>query len=177
MVIDLIFIMLMILAVFKGISKGFIVAVFSLLAFIVGLAAALKLSATVAKHLHDKMNIGGYWLPVLSFALVFIVVAFLIRFVAGVIKKAVSIAFLGWIDSVAGMLLYAIIYLLCFSVILFFSTRIHLITPNVQAASKTYFFIEPLGPKVIGALGKFLPFFNHMFTDLSHFFEEVSKKV
>ena len=176
MAIDLIFIGLMILAVFKGISKGFIVAAFSLLAFIIGLAAALKLSATVAAHLHEKMNIGGYWLPVLSFALVFIGVALLIRWGAALVKKAATILFLGWVDTLAGILLYALIYLMCFSVILFFATRIHLITPEAQAASKTYFFIEPFGPKVMALLGKALPFFSHMFSDLSHFFEGVSKK-
>lgn len=177
MVIDLIFLVLMVLAIFKGISRGFIVAMFSLLAFIIGLAAALKLSATVAEHLREKMNIGGYWLPVLSFAVVFLCVALAIRWGAALVKKAASIVLLGWADRLAGILLYAIIYLLCFSVVLFFATRIHLITPEVRAASKTYFFIEPFGPRAMILLGKALPFFNHMFSDLSHFFQGVSKKV
>ena len=176
MVIDIIFLLLMVLAIFKGMSKGFIVAVFSLLAFIVGLAAALKLSATVAKHLHNSLNMDGYWLPVLSFAVVFIGVALVVRWGAALVKKAVSIAFLGWADSLAGILLYAIIYLMCFSVVLFFGTRIHLISPEIWSASKTYFFIEPFGPRVMSLLGKILPFFSHMFSDLSHFFEGVSKK-
>lgn len=166
----------MILAVFKGISRGFIVAVFSLLAFIVGLAAALKLSATVARHLHDQTSIDGYWLPILSFAIVFIGVALVIRWGAALVKKAVNFAFLGWVDSLAGVVLYAIIYLMIFSVILFFANRIHLVTPQVQSASKTYFFIEPFGPRVINLAGKFLPFFSHMFSDLTRFFDAVSKK-
>ena len=166
----------MVLAIFKGISRGFIVAVFSLLAFIIGLAAALKLSAIVAQHLHDKMNIGGYWLPVLSFMIVFIGVVLLIRWSAELLKKAVSIVFLGWIDTVAGIVLYAIIYLMIFSVILFFANRIHLVTPQLKADSKTFSFIEPFGPKVMSYVGRILPFFSHMFSDLSHFFEGVSRK-
>jgi membrane protein required for colicin V production len=167
----------MVLAILQGLSRGFIVAIFSLFAFIIGLAAALKLSAMVAKHLHDKMNIGGYFLPILSFAIVFVGVALLVRWAAILIKKAASLAFLGWIDTLAGILLYAIIYLLSFSVFLFFGTRIHLIGPEVQTASKTYFFIEPFGPKVIGFLGKVLPFFSHMFSDLERYFDGISKKV
>lgn len=176
MLIDLTFLLLMVLAVFKGISKGFIVAVFSLLAFIVGLAAALKLSAAVATHLHDKMRINGYWLPVLSFTIVFIAVALIIRWCAALIKKAIKFVFLGWVDTLAGILLYAIIYLMVFSIILFFANRIHLVTPRMRFDSKTYAFIEPFGPRVMGFVGKFLPFFNHMFSDLSRFFERVSKK-
>jgi len=83
---------------------------------------------------------------------------------------------LGWADTLAGILLYAVIYLMVFSVILFFANRIHLVTPQMQADSKTYFFIEPFGPKVMGLLGKVLPFFSHMFSDLSHFFKGVSGK-
>src|SRR3954469_3729541 len=101
MLIDLICLILLVMAVFKGISRGFIVAVFSLLAFIIGLAAALKLSAVVAVHLHEKMNVSGYWLPFLSFLIVFVAVVFLIRWGAALVKKAVSIAFLGWLDAFA----------------------------------------------------------------------------
>lgn len=177
MLIDVIFLILIVMAIFKGISKGFIVAIFSLLALVIGLAAALKLSAVVAVHLRNSMNVGGYWLPFLSFLIVFIAVGFLIRFVAAIIKKAVSVAFLGWADTLAGIILYALMYTLAFSVILFFATRIHLISETAQKASRTYSFIEPFGPKVMSALGKFIPFFSHMFADLTHFFDGVSHKV
>jgi membrane protein required for colicin V production len=176
MLIDLVFLLLMILAIFKGYSKGFIVAIFSLLAFIIGLAAALKLSATVADSLRHNMNIGGYWLPILSFALVFVGVIFIVRWGAALLKKGVSIAFMGWLDALAGILLYAILYLMVYSVILFFATRIYLISAEAQAASKTYSYIAPFGPRVMSGLGKVIPFFSHMFSDLSSFFKGVSQK-
>lgn len=177
MVIDVIFLILMILAVFRGISRGFIVAVFSLLAFIIGLAAALKLSATVARHLHDKMNIGGYWLPVLSFLIVFAGVVLLIKWGSVLVKKTAGVLFLGWIDTLAGILLYAVLYSMIFSVALFFAARIHFITSKVQADSKIYSFIEPFGPAVMSLVGKAFPFFSHMFSDLSHYFKGISEKV
>lgn len=177
MAIDIIFLILMILAVFKGMSRGFIVAVFSLLAFIIGLAAALKLSATVARHLHEKMNLGGYWLPVLSFLIVFIAVSFIIRWAAGLIKKTAGVLFLGWIDTLAGILLYVFMYCMIFSVALFFAARIHVITPETQAASKTYSFIEPFGPRVMSFVGKALPFFSHMFSDLGSYFDGIAHKL
>ena len=176
MFIDLIFLILMVMAVFKGISKGFIVAIFSLLAFIIGLAAALKLSAVVAVHLRESMNVSGYWLPFLAFLIVFVGVVFLVRFGASVIKKAVSIAFLGWADSLAGIVLYAVMYTMAFSVILFFADRIHLVSLHTRTASYTYSFIEPFGPKVMSLLGKAIPFFSHMFADLTRFFQSVADK-
>ncbi|HEX8462533.1 MAG TPA: CvpA family protein [Segetibacter sp.] len=176
MFIDLVFLILMVLAVIKGISKGFIVAVFSLLSFIIGLAAALKLSATVADYLRAKTSMDGYFLPVLSFFIVFTIVVLLIRFGAALIKKATSVVFMGWIDALAGILLYAVMYLMIYSVILFYATRMHFISEEAKIASKTYFFIEPFGPDVMTLLGKMIPFFSHMFSDLTRFFGGVSGK-
>ena len=176
MLIDIIFLILMVMAIFKGISKGFIVAVFSLIAFIIGLAAAVKLSAVVAVSLQEKMGLHGYWLPVLSFLIVFAGVVLLVRAGAFLLKKAVSVVFLGWVDSLAGMFLYAVMYTMAYSVILFFATRIHLISPETQAASHTFGFIEPFGPMVMSWLGKAIPFFSHMFSDLTHFFARMSGK-
>ena len=176
MLIDLVFLVLLLMAVFKGISKGFIVAAFSLMAFIVGLAAALKLSAVVALYLKDAMNVTGFWLPFLSFLLVFVGVVFLIRLGASLLKKAAGMVFLGWIDTVAGIILYAVMYLLVYSVILFFATKTRLISIDAQNASRTYSYIQPFGPKVMTGFGKVIPFFSSMFEELNQFFEGVSQK-
>ena len=62
MIIDIIFLILLALAVIKGISRGFIVAVFSFFAIIIGVAAAMKLSYIVANWLQHSFNTGksGY---------------------------------------------------------------------------------------------------------------------
>ena len=73
MIIDIAFLLVMVIAIFKGLSKGLIVGIFSLLAFIIGLAAALKLSALVAAYLNKNVLSATKWLPVISFLLVFIV--------------------------------------------------------------------------------------------------------
>ena len=57
MVIDIIFVILLLLAVIKGYQRGLIVAVFSLIAFIIGLAAAMKLSTVVAGHIGGAVKI------------------------------------------------------------------------------------------------------------------------
>ncbi len=164
------------MAVFKGISQGLIVALFSFVSFIIGLAAALKLSWIVANYLDVKMGIGGYWLPILSFIIVFAGVVLLVRWAAAIIKKAVRIAFLGWLDALGGILLYALMYLMVFSVILFLASQVHLITPSMQATSKTHPYIQPWGPKVLDALGSVIPLFKGLFHDLQNFFEGVSDK-
>ena len=165
------------MAVIKGYSKGLIVALFSLLAFIAGLAAALKLSAVVGVSLQDNWNIHSKWLPVLSFFMVFAGVVLLVRLGAAFIKKTVSLVFLGWVDKLGGILLYAIIYLMIYSVILFYAYQVHIISPQVAAESSTFAFIYPFGPTVINGLGQVVPIFKNLFSDLSVFFDSLSTHI
>ncbi len=176
MIIDLAFLLTMLVAVFKGIRKGFIIGIFSLLAFIIGLAAALKLSALVAKYLEQHVTTATKWLPVLSFFLVFIVVVLLVGIGARLIKKTFDLAMLGWLDRLLGIFLYVILYTIIFSVILFFAEKMLLLKAEVILSSNTHNYIAPWGPKVIDNLGSIVPFFKDMFAQLQSFFENLAKK-
>jgi membrane protein required for colicin V production len=109
MFIDIVFLLLMLLACVKGYSKGLIVALFSVVGFIAGLAAALKLSAYAAEKLSGTFNTSGKWLPVISFALVFLVVVVLVHLGAKLLQKSVEMVMLGWLNRIAGILLYALL--------------------------------------------------------------------
>jgi membrane protein required for colicin V production len=173
MIIDVAFLVVMIIAFFKGFTKGFIVGIFSFIAFLIGLAAALKLSAIVAHHFETSAGISGKWLPVISFALVFIVVVILVNIGARILKKAVSMVMLGWVDKLGGIILYILIYTIIFSVILFFGTKTLLIKPETLASSSVYDYVSPWGPKVINSIGKMIPAFKDLFLQLESFFGNI----
>ena len=176
MTIDIIFTVLMLMALFKGLSKGFIVALFSFFAFFIGLAAAIKLSAIVATQFSQTIHATGIWLPVISFLLVFLLVAFLVRLGAKWLQKTIELAWLGWMNRLLGVIFYALLYVMIFSILLFYATKINLIQQNAIDASKTYHFIEPWGPYAMNALGKMFHVFSNMFVDLEDFFSKFSKK-
>ncbi|MEO6719185.1 MAG: CvpA family protein [Ferruginibacter sp.] len=175
--IDLIFVLLMIFAIIKGYQKGLIIALFSIVAFIVGLAAALKLSAAVAVYLEHSTTVSSKWLPVISFTLVFILVVILVQLGAKLLEKTFELVLLGWLNRLFGVVLYIILYTLIFSVFLFYADKMQWFDKATIASSKAYPFVQPLGPKVINAIGQFLPIFKGMFTQLESFFESISHKI
>lgn len=176
MIIDIAFVLLMLLAIFKGFSKGLIVGIFSLLALIIGLAAALKLSVLVAVYLKNSVLASTKWLPLLSFILVFIVVVLLVSIGARIIKKTMQFAMLGWLDKLCGIFLYVIIYIIIFSIFLFYAEKVFLIKPQTIAESQVYQYVAPWGPKVIDNIGKVIPIFKDMFTQLQNFFATLAQK-
>lgn len=176
MFIDIVSIGLLLLSVIKGLRKGLVVAIFSLVAFVVGLAAALKLSAVVAEYLGANTHISQRWLPMLAFVLVFFLVALLVRLGARAIEGALRMAMLGWANRLGGIIFYILLYFFIFSIILFYATQLHLIKRETIQASTTYPIIYPMAPAVMEALGNILPIFKHMFADLENFFGGLSKK-
>jgi membrane protein required for colicin V production len=177
MSIDIIYLVVIIIAVFKGIQRGFIIAIFSVIAIIIGLAAAIKLSATAAIYLNDAVNISSKWLPVFSFIVVFILVVLLVRLGANLLQKTVEIAFLGWLNRLAGAVAYAFLYTIVFSVLLFFAEQLRLLNEDSVADSKVYSWVKPIGPYVINGVGRIIPVFQDMFRELQEFFENVSKEI
>ncbi|MEO8821202.1 MAG: CvpA family protein [Ginsengibacter sp.] len=177
MIIDVAFLIVMVLAIFKGFTKGFVVGIFSFIAFIIGLAAALKLSVLVAHQLQNSSGITAKWLPLISFALVFIVVVLIVNIGARIIKKTIHLAMLGWLDRLAGIILYVIIYTIIFSVILFFAEKMALIKPETIKDSSVYNFVSPWGPYVINHLGKIIPVFKDLFAQLQSFFQNIGDKL
>ncbi len=177
MLIDLIFATLLVVAIIKGYQKGLIIALFSIIAFVIGLAAALKLSAVVALYLKDSVNVSAKWLPFIAFIIVFLVVVLLIRLGGKLIEKAFQIALLGWLNRMGGIILYAALYTIIFSIFIFYAEKLQLIQPSVIHASQTYHFIQPWGPVIMDNFGKLIPVFKDMFTGLGDFFSAISNKM
>ncbi len=177
MILDIVFALVIILALFKGYSRGLILGLFSLLSVIIGLAAALKLSATVAGYLGKAVKVSEQWLPLISFIIVFIAVVLLIRLGAKAIERSVEFAMLGWLNKLGGIALFVIMYVLVFSVLLFYGEQMKLIPPEMIKQSVTYSFVQPLGPRVIDNLGSVIPVFKNMFGELQDFFGSLPGKL
>jgi membrane protein required for colicin V production len=177
MILDLVLAVLLIVAIFKGVQRGLIISVFSVIGLIVGLVAAMKLSAVAASYLNGTVNVSARWLPIIAFIVVFLIAVLLVRLGAKALEKTVKIAMLGWLNRVGGIALFVTLYTLIFSVALFYASKINLISPEAIQASKTYQYIQPWGPWAIDAIGSVIPIFKNLFKDLEDFFTGLSNKI
>lgn len=177
MLLDIIFAALIVFAVLKGYQRGLIIGLFSLVAVVIGLAAAMKLSVVMADYLDKAVNISDKWMPVVSFAVVFLLVLLLIRLGAKAIEKTVEMAMMGWLNKIGGIILFTAIYITVFSVLVFYAEQLKLLQPDMINKSVTYSFIQPWGPKAINGLGSIVPLFKDMFSALKQFFEGVATNI
>lgn len=177
MFLDFIFAIIIVLAIIKGYQRGLIIGIFSLIAVVIGLAAAMKLSTAVAGYIGKSVKISEQWLPVISFALVFFVVLILIRVGAKAIERTAEFVMLGWANRLGGIVFYAAMYIIVFSVLLFYASQMDIIKEDTIQQSATYSFVQPWGPKAINGFGAIIPVFKNMFTELENFFSSISEKI
>jgi membrane protein required for colicin V production len=177
MLIDAIFALLVFFAFIKGMRQGLILSVFSLLAFLVGLTAALKLSAVVAVRLGEATSVSKQWLPFISFLLVFVLVVYLVNLGGRLIQQTAETIMLGWLNKLAGIVFYLLIYSMIYSIFLFYAVQMKLLPATTTSASVIYPYISPFAPDIIGFLGNLIPLFKDIFGQLEGFFEGVSNKI
>ena len=176
MMLDLISAILLVLAVVKGYRKGVIVAAFSYIALIIGIAAAMKLSVTVAGYLTSQ-SMHGKWLSFLSFLIVLLAVIVVIKLAARMIESLAEAVLMGWLNRICGIILYVLVYFTVFSVLLFYTGKMGLTGPKTISSSVTYPYFHNLGPWAIDHLGAVIPWFRDMFSHLSDFFADMAARL
>lgn len=169
--IDVVMLSLLIIGFIRGAMRGIIMALFALAGWIIGLAAALKLSALVAVQLQEYTGASTRWLPLIAFVLVFMVAVLLVRWAGKAVESMFKLVMLGWMNRLGGALLYGGMYLLFCCICLFYAEKMQLINPDTIAASKIYGLTAGTAPAFIEGLGTVIPLLKTTFNDLKDFFE------
>ena len=172
--IDIIFFIILFLAIVKGWRKGLILGLFSMISGLIGLAAAVKLSAVLATHMRADFHMTSRWLPMIAFILVFVLVILVISWAGSLVENLVKLALLEWLSKLGGILLFVIFYVSIYSIILFYGTKTPFISEHAVNESHFYSLIAPFGPTVICLITGFIPHGQDMFTDLEGFFNKIA---
>lgn len=176
MVIDWIFLLLLVLFLFRGYRKGLLIALFSVIALIAGLVGAIKLSKVVGTLLFGKSPAAANWAPVLTYIGVFFIIAWLIRIFARFLEKSLELVALGWINRLCGALLYGCLLSLAFSGFLWILNRMQVVPDAMLSQSRLFPILEPLAPRLVALMGEFIPWVKDAFQELNQFFDQVNQK-
>jgi len=177
MVLDVIGILLVILFFIRGYTRGIIVAAFSVIAILLGILCALKLSQSFATWMLAKGYTTSGWAQVISYIILFTGVVIIVRLIARLLQKAVEGMMLGTVNKLIGGVLYAFAGIILWSSMLWIGTRMNMITPETITASKTYHWVAGIAPWFFEMAGKLLPFVKDTFSNLTHFFDTINKKI
>lgn len=170
MIIDLVTLVLIAAAFFKGMSRGLIFSAFSLASLFVGMVAALRFSATVAQWLSGIEGIPLRWIPFIAFLLVFALAQWAVKMAGKLIATTADAVMLGDVDKAGGVLLYIFMYGITYSIILFYLQLLGIPDKATVDASLTYPWIAPWAPGALEWLKEIFPFMGDMLRVFQDFF-------
>lgn len=162
--IDFIIIILAVLFMISGYRKGIIISLASIAALILGIYAAVYFSnyldATLMEHMHPSRT----WLPIISFAITFLLVVIAILIIAKLAEKVVDVVGMGFLNHLGGAVLGLVKGVILISILLFITTSLDpkgkWITHADKKGSYFYSHVSGVFPKLMKTFGGTIKFPN-----------------
>ncbi|MFA5574703.1 MAG: CvpA family protein [Brumimicrobium sp.] len=143
--IDIVIIIPLAYAAWKGFQKGLVVEIFSLLALLVGIYISVNFSDWTANWLRGQLEIEGKYLPVVAFTVTFLGVAIGIFFLGKLIESMLKALQLSMTNKLLGLVFGTIKVLYVISIVLVlietYDERGSFVTKDLKEESLLY---EPL---------------------------------
>jgi len=143
--IDVFILVLLVYAVFRGITRGLVLQLASLVALIAGIFLALKFSGFTARYLIKHWAFDYEYLYMVSLALTFILVFIMITILGNLLDKVVKTSQLSFINKLAGAFFNICKVMLIMGVLLLYiervNNRISILPKNARENS---FFYKPV---------------------------------
>ncbi|MDY6799816.1 MAG: CvpA family protein [Bacteroidota bacterium] len=116
--IDLVFAILFLWSAYRGFTKGFIVQLATLAALLLGILGAVMFSDFTSALIIKKFEVSGQYLPIISFAITFIVIVVAVHILAKLLNKLIDAIALGIVNRMLGVLFSVLKYAFIISIIL-----------------------------------------------------------
>lgn len=174
MALDVTGLIIILLFFIRGYMKGLVMAIFSVVAILLGLLCALKLSHTFAAWMLEHGYLTSGWAQVISYIVLFVGVVILVRLIARVVEKVLEGMLLGTVNKLLGGLLYAFLGAVLWSSLLWVGGEAKIISAETIASSVTYPWLSRLAPWFCGVVGNLIPFLRDTFTGLETYFDTVN---
>jgi membrane protein required for colicin V production len=165
MLTDILLLILLVLAVYKGWTKGFIMAIFVFISYFVALALAFHFSGTVEGYIRSNSSSDSKWYSFLAFILVMIAGIIAVRLVGKLIEKSAELMLLGLVNRMLGILVMATIYITFFAVILVYCSRFGLMGDGQASDSKSLGYLMKYGHWLVAHFSEWMPALKNLFND------------
>ena len=116
--IDILLLIPIIYAAWKGFKHGLIIEIFTLLALFVGIYVGIHFSDFTARYLRETFDINSRYLPIIGFTITFLGVGAMVYFLGKTIEKIIKITQLTPLNKFAGVFFSVVKYLYVLSTVL-----------------------------------------------------------
>ncbi len=175
MFIDLVAALLILYGFYIGYNRGIVKTVFAVFSIMIGVLAAVKLSPFTIALLEKFINIHPGLTFILGFALTFIVILILIRFLGKKLEDILKFAQINFINKLLGGAIMAILLMIFYSYALWGIDTLQLLSDNNKNSSVSYEYLETLPSKTEKTMAKFKPYFEEFWNKMVDTFDRIKE--
>ena len=156
--VDILLLIPLLWGLYKGFSKGLIIEAASLIAFGLAVWGAIKFHDFLSGWMQNSLGWTSKYLPLLSFAVIFIGVLLTVFGIAKLVEKLVKAVSLGFLNKLGGAVFGMLKFGLLLSMIIFFleaiNKNIPFIPEEIRTNSLLYKPVQKIAPLVIPGLNE-----------------------
>jgi len=143
----------------KGYRRGLVLEVVSLLAFVLAVVGGLSLLSSAVPLVRHYVGDAFGFLPLVSFALVFVGIMWGVHMLGGLVKTAVHLTPLGMLDNLLGAVAGVVKWVLGLSLLLYGTgfAGLRLLSPALTADSQVLPIVQQATPVALQITGYVLP--------------------
>jgi membrane protein required for colicin V production len=157
-IIDIIFLVPLLFALYRGFKKGLIHMIASLLALILGIVGAIKLRPVFAALLDSVFNVAPEHVNMIAFAVAFVVIVLVVHLAAFLVDKLIKAVALNFVNRLLGMAFGLLVTAFVISMILWpinqVNTEKQIIKPERIEGSLLFKPLSAIAPAVFPYLKK-----------------------
>ena len=174
MVIDIILILFTVYGFWVGFSRGIIGTVFTILSYVFGVLAAMKLSPSVTRLLEEQFYASPFMF-IAGFLLTFIGTMLLLRFVGRSLEGVLKSVNINIVNQVIGGTFSAAFMILIFSVLMSFAEASKLVDDKTMQTSMSYPYVKQFPKQMKVVYEKAKPIFLTFWDESTEFMDRVEE--
>ena len=155
--IDIIICIPLVWGFYKGITKGLVIELATIVSLVVGIWTAMKFSELLSGFAKEHWGWDSKYLPVISFCIILLGVLILIYFLAKALTRFIKAIAMGWLNKILGAAFGMLKFALLLSILFFVANAIEKSYPIISSETKKnsllYDPIAKLAPMIIPGLG------------------------
>ncbi|MFM8347364.1 MAG: CvpA family protein, partial [Bacteroidota bacterium] len=136
---DIALVILLLLGAWSGYRKGFLMALFSLAAILLGAWGAYQLMDAGQAYLSKELGVTGNYVPYVAFLVIFLIILIGVKLAGSIVRSAIEGTTVGEIDQWMGAGLGLIRYTLVISFLLVALNRLDLGLPERWTSGSVVF--------------------------------------
>ena len=172
MVIDIIALLVVVLALYKGWSKGLIMSLFVMLSYVVVLTCAFYFSSKVAGYFKASAGSESKWYSILAFIVVMIGAIILVRIIGKLIEKTAELMLLGLVNRILGIVVFGLVYGSLLAILVVYLQNYGLLEDSTIQHAKSGSYLHKYGDWLLKKLTVWVPEIKSMFNNSKQFIEQ-----